>query len=56
MKATLQLMFHCQSPIWKNCDSWIMGQNNVGQSNCRIQEEVNDELYFWHVDEHQRFL
>ena len=34
-----------------------MGQNAVGQSNCRIlKEEVNDEVYFWHAEKQQNFL
>ena len=34
-----------------------MGQNAIGQSNCRmLKKEVNDEVYFWHVDEYRSFL
>ena len=49
--------FHHQSHIWQNSGSQVMGQNVVGQSNCRIlKKEVNDEVYFWHVDKYRSLL
>ena len=35
-KLILLLIFHYQSHIWQNSDSWVLGQNAVHQSNCKI--------------------
>ena len=35
-KLILLLIFHHQSNIWQNSDPWVMGQNAISQSDCRI--------------------
>ena len=35
-KLILLLIFHHQSNIWQNSGSWVMGQNAISQSDCRI--------------------
>ena len=35
-KRILSLIFHHQSHIWQISDSQVMGQNAIGQSNCKV--------------------
>ena len=60
LKQLLLFIFEPQSYIWENSAAWVMGQNAVSQSNCRVLEnlrkEVNHEVYFWHADKHRSLL
>ena len=41
-------MFHNQSHICQDSGSWVVGQNTVGQSNCRIlQNVISQERSEW---------
>ena len=60
-KLVLLLIFHHQSHIWQNSGSWVIGQNAVTQSNCRIASNVisqgrSGKVHFWNADKHQSFL
>ena len=60
MKTNIVINISPPIPAW-NSVSQIMGQNAVGQSNCRIlynvisQKELSDEVYFWHADNLLKF-
>ena len=61
-KLMLLFIFHLQSHIWQKSGSWIMSQNAVSQSNCRILWNIISQKrsewlnYFQHADKHQSLL
>ena len=53
-------MFHYQSHFWQNSGSWVkmlLANQIAGFFKLQyLKNEVNDEVYFWHVDKHLSLL